>query len=90
MHLFVSESLLSASLYTHVKQGGAAPSQRMTRGEVMKEASFLSRLLQNEFVYGTEGLAANVNSTLTSLAVRRRLFLLLCEKAELTHLVKCV
>lgn len=29
MHLFVSEALLSATLYTKVKAGGTSPSQRM-------------------------------------------------------------
>lgn len=67
MHLFVSESLLSAALYTSVKAGGAAPSQRMARSEVIREVSFLSRLLQNEFVYGIEGLEINADRTIASM-----------------------
>ncbi|KDE03677.1 hypothetical protein MVLG_05866 [Microbotryum lychnidis-dioicae p1A1 Lamole] len=68
MHLFVSESMFCASLYTRVKSGGAAPSQRMARKEIMAELHFLSRLLQNEFVYGIEGLEANAANTINSLA----------------------
>ncbi|KAK4699865.1 hypothetical protein P7C70_g6389, partial [Phenoliferia sp. Uapishka_3] len=67
MHLFVSEAMLAATLYTHVKAGGAAPSQRMKRRDVLDQLSFLSRLLQNEFVYGTQGLEANANATIASL-----------------------
>ncbi|KAL8292445.1 hypothetical protein RQP46_001057 [Phenoliferia psychrophenolica] len=67
MHLFVSEAMLAATLYTHVKAGGAAPSQRMPRSEILDELSFLSRLLQNEFVYGTEGLEVNASATIASL-----------------------
>lgn len=70
MHLFVSEAMLAATLYTHVKAGGAAPSQRMERSQILEELSFLSRLLQNEFVYGTEGLEVNANATIASLEVR--------------------
>ncbi|SCV69844.1 BQ2448_1238 [Microbotryum intermedium] len=68
MHLFVSESMFCASLYTRVKAGGAAPSQRMARKEIMSELHFLSRLLQNEFVYGTEGLESNAANTINFLA----------------------
>lgn len=39
----------------------------MQRSEVLREVSFISRLLQSEFVYGTEGLEANVDNTLASL-----------------------
>jgi hypothetical protein len=67
MHLFVSESLVSAVLYIRVKAGGAAPSQAMSRGQVIYEASFLSRLLQNEFVYGTDGLEINVDRTIAAM-----------------------
>lgn len=64
IHLFVSESMLCCALYTRVKAGGATPSQRMPRTEVLEELHFLSRLLQHEFVYGTEGLEANAADTI--------------------------
>ncbi|ORY89766.1 acyltransferase-domain-containing protein [Leucosporidium creatinivorum] len=67
IHLFVSESMLCAALYTHVKAGGAAPSQRMPTKDVLAELHFLSRLLQHEFVYGTEGLEANAAATIAQL-----------------------
>lgn len=59
IHLFVEEALLCAVLYTRVKAGGAAPAQRMERSELLKELRFLSRLMQNEFVFATEGLFVN-------------------------------
>ncbi|KAM0789523.1 hypothetical protein ACM66B_000338 [Microbotryomycetes sp. NB124-2] len=68
IHLFVSESMLCATLYTHVKAGGAAPSQRMKRDQIFWELRFISGLLQNEFVYGTEGLETNMSRTIDALA----------------------
>ncbi|KAK4054685.1 hypothetical protein OIO90_003497 [Microbotryomycetes sp. JL221] len=68
IHLFVSESMLCATLYTHVKAGGAAPSQRMKRDQIFWELRFISGLLQNEFVYGTEGLETNMKRTIDALA----------------------
>jgi len=59
IHLFIEEGLLCAVLYTKVKAGGAAPAQRMDRSELLKELRFLSRLMQNEFVFRTEGLFVN-------------------------------
>lgn len=69
MFLFVSESLLSVTLYTKVKSGGTSESQRMNLNEVIKEVSFISKLLKSEFVYGIEGLESNVHSTIASLEV---------------------
>lgn len=62
--------MLSAALYTRVKAGGTIPSQRMPRDLVLEELSFLSSLLQNEFVYGTKGMIANSDDTLARLEVR--------------------
>ncbi|GAA5896942.1 hypothetical protein JCM5296_002664 [Sporobolomyces johnsonii] len=67
IHLFVEEAMLCAVLYTRVKAGGAAPSQRMERHDALRELHFLSRLLQNEFVYQGEGLEANAERTIASL-----------------------
>ncbi|GAA5865182.1 hypothetical protein JCM1840_003935 [Sporobolomyces johnsonii] len=67
IHLFVEEAMLCAVLYTRVKAGGAAPSQRMERHDVLRELHFLSRLLQNEFVYQGEGLEVNAERTIASL-----------------------
>ncbi|GAA5851497.1 hypothetical protein JCM8547_001112 [Rhodosporidiobolus lusitaniae] len=68
IHLFVEESLLCAVLYSRVKAGGAADSQRMKRIDALQELHFLSRLLSNEFVYSPEGLEANAARTIDSLA----------------------
>lgn len=67
MHLFVQEAMLAAVLYTHVKAGGTAPSQRMKIGLILSELHFLSRLLQSEFVYGTAGLETNASLTMAAL-----------------------
>ncbi|GAA5830872.1 hypothetical protein JCM3766R1_003456 [Sporobolomyces carnicolor] len=67
IHLFVEEALLCAVLYTRVKAGGAAPAQRMERSELLKELRFLSRLMQNEFVFATEGLFVNAERVISSL-----------------------
>lgn len=37
---------------------------------MQEELYFLSRLLQHEFVYGTEGLEANMAATIAGLEVR--------------------
>lgn len=67
IHLFVEEAMLCAVLYTRVKAGGAAPSQRMERAEVLRELHFISRLLSNEFVYPPDGLEANSDKTIVAL-----------------------
>ncbi|KPV77785.1 uncharacterized protein RHOBADRAFT_48040 [Rhodotorula graminis WP1] len=67
IHLFVEEAMLCACLYTRVKAGGAAPSQRMDRADVLDELHFISHLLSNEFVYAPEGLEANVDKTVRAL-----------------------
>ncbi|GAA5871230.1 hypothetical protein JCM16303_000687 [Sporobolomyces ruberrimus] len=67
IHLFVEEALLCSVLYTRVKAGGAAPAQRMERSELLKELRFLSRLMQNEFVFATEGLFVNAERVIASL-----------------------
>ncbi|EPQ29051.1 uncharacterized protein PFL1_03340 [Pseudozyma flocculosa PF-1] len=64
IHIFVSEALASAALYTKVKQGGTAPMQRMTRSELLRECSFISSVLRNEFVFGTDTLEGNVDKTI--------------------------
>ncbi|PWN47949.1 acyltransferase-domain-containing protein [Violaceomyces palustris] len=63
IHIFVSEALACATLYTKVKQGGTAPMQRMSREDLVRECGFISQVLRNEFVYGTDTLEGNVSST---------------------------
>ncbi|PWY97414.1 acyltransferase-domain-containing protein [Testicularia cyperi] len=64
IHIFVSEALASAALYTKVKQGGTAPMQRMTRNELLSECLFISSVLRNEFVFGVDSLEVNVDNTI--------------------------
>ncbi|KIS72419.1 uncharacterized protein UMAG_11632 [Mycosarcoma maydis] len=64
IHIFVSESLAAAALYTKVKQGGTAPMQRMTRKDLLSECLFISSVLRNEFVFGIDSLEVNVDRTI--------------------------
>lgn len=59
--------MLCAVLYTRVKAGGAAPSQRLKKADCLHELQFISRLLSNEFIYSPEGLEANAERTFQSL-----------------------
>ncbi|CAO1634993.1 unnamed protein product [Sympodiomycopsis kandeliae] len=67
IHVFVNESLLCAALYTRVKQGGTAPMQSMSMTSLLQECAFISGILRNEFVYGTEELEVNVSKTISTL-----------------------
>jgi glycerol-3-phosphate O-acyltransferase len=64
MHIFVSEGLLSVSLYTRIKQDGGQSMQRMSREELQRDCGFISHLLRNEFVFATDSLESNVNRTI--------------------------
>lgn len=44
IHLFVSESLLSAAMYTRVKQGGGPDNQRISYAALYDQVSFLSQV----------------------------------------------
>ncbi|MCJ1404168.1 hypothetical protein MMC11_007393 [Xylographa trunciseda] len=67
VHLFISESVLSLSLYTTVKRGGGPDDQRMSYAALYKQAEFLSQLFRGEFIFPTEGLRANLLKTLNGL-----------------------
>ncbi|CAJ0747851.1 21784_t:CDS:10 [Entrophospora sp. SA101] len=47
--------IVSAAMYTKIKQGGAKSTQRLHRSLLLREVSFLSQLLKVEFVYDPEG-----------------------------------
>merc|ERR1711939_412405 len=51
IHLFISESLIAASLYTKVKQGGGSANQRMKETELTSKVTFLSQLFRGEFIF---------------------------------------
>lgn len=67
IHLFISEALVSASMYMRVKQGGRPDNQKVTYDELREQVLFLSQLFRGEFIYPTEGLAVNLDNTLRGL-----------------------
>ncbi|CAN9223441.1 unnamed protein product [Alternaria alternata] len=67
IHLFILQSLVSAALYTHVKQGGGPEYQRMSYGDLRAQVHFLSQLFRGEFIFPTEGLDINLAKTLDGL-----------------------
>lgn len=69
IHLFISEALVSASMYTKIKQGGDHKHQRISFEELRAQVLFLSQLFRGEFIYSTEGLAINLEKTLRGLEV---------------------
>jgi glycerol-3-phosphate O-acyltransferase len=44
IHLFISEALVSAAMYTRVKQGGGPDNQRISYTELFEQVSFLSQV----------------------------------------------
>lgn len=67
IHLFIEQSLVSAALYTHVKQGGGPEYQRMSYTDLRAQVHFLSQLFRGEFIFPTEGLDTNLTKTLLGL-----------------------
>ena len=67
IHLFISEALVSAAMYTKVKQGGGPENQRITFEALYEQVSFLSQLFSGEFIYPTAGLLTNLKTTLRGL-----------------------
>jgi glycerol-3-phosphate O-acyltransferase len=67
IHLFISEALVSASMYTRIKRGGLRADQRIPFEDLRSQVLFLSQLFRGEFIYPTEGLAVNLENTLKGL-----------------------
>jgi hypothetical protein len=68
IHLFVTEALVAAALYTRIKQGGGHANQRMPRTELTEKVAFLSQLFRGEFIFPAgEGLAVNLEKAVASL-----------------------
>jgi glycerol-3-phosphate O-acyltransferase len=44
IHIFVSEGLLSVSLYINIKQGGGSSQQRMSKSDLLRECGFISHV----------------------------------------------
>ena len=51
IHLFISEALVSASLYIKVKQGGGPEHQRISIDELLNQVSFLSQVSKSKKNY---------------------------------------
>lgn len=67
IHLFISEALVSASMYIRVKRGGGPENQEILYEDLRSQVLFLSQLFRGEFIYPTEGLAVNLDNTLRGL-----------------------
>ncbi|KAK3361089.1 hypothetical protein B0T24DRAFT_114108 [Lasiosphaeria ovina] len=67
IHLFISEALVAAALYTRVKQGGGPSNQDIPFKDLHDQVLFLSSLFRGEFIYSGEGLAMNLEKTLAGL-----------------------
>lgn len=67
IHLFISEAIISATMYTRIKQGGGPTIQDIMHEDLREQAGFLSQLFRGEFIFPAEGLAANIDKTLQSL-----------------------
>ncbi|KAH8913038.1 acyltransferase-domain-containing protein [Coniochaeta sp. PMI_546] len=68
IHLFISEAIVAASLYTKVKQGGGPANQEIPYQDLLNQVLFLSSLFRGEFIFPSEGLVANLDKTLAGLA----------------------
>ncbi|KAI0022510.1 acyltransferase [Xylariomycetidae sp. FL0641] len=67
IHLFISEALVSASMYTRVKQGGGPAHQEISYTALRDQTLFLSSLFRGEFIFPSEGLQTNLEKTLVGL-----------------------
>ncbi|KAF4230727.1 hypothetical protein CNMCM6457_005808 [Aspergillus fumigatiaffinis] len=67
IHLFITEALVSAAMYTRVKQGGGPAHQRISFEDLLRQVSFLSQLFRGEFIFPPEGLTTNLEKTLRGL-----------------------
>lgn len=81
IHLFISEALVAAALYTRVKRGGGPAIQDIPYQDLHDQVLFLSSLFRGEFIYSGEGLAVNLEKTLMGLEADNVVFL---ERDELT------
>ncbi|KAL8880779.1 MAG: hypothetical protein Q9198_001878 [Flavoplaca austrocitrina] len=67
IHLFISEALVCAAMYTKVKQGGGPDNQRISFDDLYDQVGFLSSIFRGEFIYPTAGLLVNLHRTLLGL-----------------------
>lgn len=67
IHLFISEALVSVSMYTRVKQGGGPANQEISYSALHDQVLFLSSLFRGEFIFPSEGLLVNLEKSLVGL-----------------------
>ncbi|KAJ9613279.1 hypothetical protein H2200_003221 [Cladophialophora chaetospira] len=68
IHLFISEALIAAALYSRVKQGGGSANERMTEAELIDKVTFLSQLFRGEFIFTAgQGLQHNLEDAVQGL-----------------------
>lgn len=71
IHLFITEALVSAALYTRVKQGGGPLNQRISYDSLVSQVSFLSRVGSP----GLQSVQIKVNLVFYSFSVENSFFL---------------
>ncbi|KAK4236220.1 hypothetical protein C8A03DRAFT_17114 [Achaetomium macrosporum] len=84
IHLFISEALVAAALYTRVKQGGGPAIQDIPYKDLYDQVFFLSSLFRGEFIYSGEGLATNLEKTVLGLEADNVIFIERNEEGEIT------
>ncbi|CAK7265096.1 hypothetical protein SEPCBS119000_001329 [Sporothrix epigloea] len=67
IHLFVSEALVCAAMYTRIKQGGGPAQRQISFDELQEQVLFLSTLFRGEFIFPSKGLEVNLDRTLRGL-----------------------
>ncbi len=68
IHLFISEALIAAALYSRVKKGGGSANERMSQAELIDKVTFLSQLFRGEFIFPAgQGLQHNLQEALHGL-----------------------
>lgn len=75
IHLFISEALVAAALYTKVKRGGGPAIQDISYLDLHNQVLFLSSLFRGEFIFPSEGLVANLEKTLIGLEADKVIYI---------------
>ena len=86
IHLFISEALVAAALYTRVKRGGGPAIQDIPYQELHDQVLFLSSLFRGEFIYSGEGLAVNLERTVLGLEADNVIFIERDEEGNITKI----
>lgn len=65
MHLFIHEALLCAAMYCTIKRGQTH--RRITKGALLRDVTFLSRLLKSEFIFRPGSIENNLSDAVRTL-----------------------